>query len=36
MAPGAQGSSDTAVWPTELRLAKDRRTLTVTFDSGER
>jgi DUF971 family protein len=22
-------------WPTELRLRKDRRTLTVTFDSGE-
>jgi DUF971 family protein len=23
-------------WPTELRLAKDRRTLTVSFDGGER
>src|SRR5690242_13270837 len=23
-------------WPTELRLAKDRKALTVTFDSGER
>jgi DUF971 family protein len=23
-------------WPTELRLAKDRRVLAVTFDSGER
>ena len=22
-------------WPTELRLAKDRRTLTVTYESGE-
>jgi DUF971 family protein len=22
-------------WPTELRLAKDRRTLTVAFDDGE-
>jgi DUF971 family protein len=22
-------------WPTELRLHKDRRALTVTFDSGE-
>ncbi len=22
-------------WPTELRLSKDRRTLTVAFDSGE-
>ena len=22
-------------WPTELHLAKDRRTLTVTFDNGE-
>ena len=25
----------TASWPTELRLAKDRRTLTVTFEGGE-
>ena len=23
-------------WPTELRLAKDRKTLTVSFDGGER
>ena len=23
-------------WPTELRLRKDRKVLTVTFDSGER
>src|SRR5713226_5911772 len=23
-------------WPTELRLSKDRRTLTVAFDNGER
>ena len=23
-------------WPTELRLAKDRKALTVTFDGGER
>jgi DUF971 family protein len=23
-------------WPTELRLAKDRKSLTVAFDSGER
>jgi DUF971 family protein len=23
-------------WPTELRLHKDRKTLTVAFDSGER
>jgi DUF971 family protein len=22
-------------WPTELRLSKDKRTLSVTFDSGE-
>ncbi|GGE77396.1 DUF971 domain-containing protein [Stappia taiwanensis] len=22
-------------WPTELRLSKDRRTLTVVFDNGE-
>jgi DUF971 family protein len=26
---------DTKHWPTELRLAKDRKVLTVTFDSGE-
>jgi len=25
----------TAPWPTELRLHKDRKALTVTFDSGE-
>jgi DUF971 family protein len=35
MAPGAQGSADGTAWPIELRLAKDRRTLTVTFDNGE-
>ena len=30
--------SDTGAkpWPTELRLHKDRRTLTVAFDNGER
>ena len=26
---------DAQAWPTELRLRKDRRTLTVVFDSGE-
>src|SRR3954453_23884501 len=26
---------DTRPWPTELRLAKERKALTVTFDSGE-
>jgi DUF971 family protein len=25
-----------APWPTEIRLSKDRKTLTVTFDTGER
>jgi DUF971 family protein len=25
----------TDLWPTELRLHKDRRTLTVAFDNGE-
>jgi DUF971 family protein len=25
-----------APWPTELRLHKDRKTLTVAFDSGDR
>ena len=29
-------SSTPQVWPTELRLHKDRRALTVTFDNGER
>lgn len=27
---------DSKAWPTELRLAKDRRTLSVSYDSGER
>jgi DUF971 family protein len=26
----------TESWPTELRLAKDKKTLTVSFDGGER
>ena len=26
----------TSAWPTELRLHKDRKTLTVAFDDGER
>ncbi len=26
---------DTKLWPTELRLHKDRKTLTVAFDNGE-
>ena len=29
-------SPDVRPWPTELRLAKDRKVLTVTFDTGER
>lgn len=28
--------STTQAWPTELRLSKDRKTLTVAFDTGER
>jgi DUF971 family protein len=28
-------TQQTQAWPTELRLHKDRRTLTVAFDSGE-
>jgi len=28
-------AAETRPWPTELRLAKDRRSLTVTFDNGE-
>src|SRR6476661_583822 len=27
--------TDPQTWPTELRLHKDRRTLTVTFEGGE-
>ena len=27
--------SDTQPWPTELRLHKDRKTLTIAFDNGE-
>jgi DUF971 family protein len=26
----------TALWPTELRLHKDRKTLTVSYETGER
>jgi DUF971 family protein len=29
-------ATDTEAWPSELRLHKDRKTLTVTFDGGER
>ena len=28
-------AADSRPWPTELRLAKDRKALTVTFDDGE-
>jgi len=28
-------AAETRPWPTELRLAKDRKALTVTFDTGE-
>jgi DUF971 family protein len=28
--------SDAQAWPTELRLHKDRKILSVTFDDGER
>jgi DUF971 family protein len=29
-------ASDTTAWPDELRLHKDRKTLTVSFEGGER
>jgi len=29
-------AADTQAWPTELRLHKDRKTLTVTFAGGEK
>ena len=28
-------ANDTQAWPSELRLHKDRKTLTVSFDGGE-
>lgn len=28
--------SDPVVWPVEIRLAKDRHSLTITFDDGAR
>jgi DUF971 family protein len=31
----AGAASTSTPWPTELRLHKDRKTLTVSFDSGE-
>jgi DUF971 family protein len=36
MAAASDPRSGSRPWPTELRLAKDRKTLTVTFESGER
>jgi DUF971 family protein len=30
-----QSMTDPRAWPTELRLHKDRKTLTVTFEDGE-
>lgn len=27
--------SDTTIWPTELRVAKDRKSLKISFNSGE-
>ena len=35
MAAAAEPRADTRPWPTELRLAKDKKALTVTFDTGE-
>jgi DUF971 family protein len=29
-------TTETEAWPSELRLHKDRKTLTVTFEGGER
>lgn len=29
-------ANDTSAWPEELRLHKDRKTLTVSFEGGER
>src|SRR4026209_976552 len=35
MASGPHSSQDSRPWPTELRLAKDRKALAVAFDNGE-
>ena len=35
MPGGDRAESSGGAWPTELRLTKDRRELTVTFDNGE-
>jgi DUF971 family protein len=32
---GPETMSDATIWPTELRLHKDRKALTVTFDNGQ-
>ena len=29
-------TADDAPWPTELRVSKDKKTLTIAFDNGER
>ena len=29
-------TTDSAPWPTELRVSKDRKTLTIAFDNGAR
>jgi DUF971 family protein len=34
--PGKMTMTDAAMWPTELRLHKDRKTLTVSFGDGQR
>ncbi|HWJ99483.1 MAG TPA: gamma-butyrobetaine hydroxylase-like domain-containing protein, partial [Xanthobacteraceae bacterium] len=31
-----QNTAQQPLWPTEIRLGKDRRALTVSFDNGER
>jgi DUF971 family protein len=36
MASASEPRPPSRPWPTELRLAKDRKALTVTFDSGDR
>lgn len=36
MAADPHNRAGSAPWPTELRLAKDKKSLAVTFDSGER
>jgi DUF971 family protein len=36
MVAGQEARPNSRPWPTELRLGKDKKSLTIAFDSGER